>query len=135
MVDELIIPEELSGESLHALFDAAMFDVKMDADGDVIVKDKVRVIVSALKGGNIRFLVVFGIKEGISEEQSFALCNRINDNLVIIRAGMHDPTTMLIDWYLPVAGGITKRAVVLAFRRFTELIALIGQYDEDNLFC
>lgn len=133
MADDSISPAELTGELLHGLFDSAMFDVKMDADGDVIVSEKCRVIVSALRNGLIRFLAVLGVSEEASDEAGFALCNRINDGLIVIRAAMHDNSTMLVDWYLPAGGGISRRTIVAAFRQFTDLIGAIGQYDTDDI--
>ena len=83
--------------------------------------------------GLLRFTCVFGVRASTPEEAGHALCNRINDVLVVVRASMHDATTLVIDWYLPLSGGIAKKAVVRAFRRFVEITATIGRFDDDDL--
>lgn len=47
MQADVFTSDDFSSEALHAVFDAAMFEVKVDDDGNVIVRDKYRVIVSA----------------------------------------------------------------------------------------
>jgi Putative bacterial sensory transduction regulator len=133
MQPELFKPDNLSQDALQEVFDAALLEIERDDDGDVVVHDKYRVIVSPHGDKFIRFTAAFGIKEEAGEEASFALCNRINDGLVVIRASIHDPTTLVIDWYLPVVGGITKKAVVRAVRTFNELLGEMGQYDTDDI--
>lgn len=133
MQAEVFTSNDLSGEALHAVFDAAMLEVELDEDGDVIVSDKYRVIVSPISKNYVRFLVLFGIREEASEEAGNAFCNRINDGLIVIRASVHKKTTLALDWYLPVKGGIGKKAVVLALCKFVDLVGDVGQYDTDDI--
>jgi hypothetical protein len=133
MPADLFTLDNLSIEALHATFEAAMFDAAVDNDGDLVVNDKYKMIVTIHGDDLIRLLCVFGVNEDAGEEAGNALCNRINDGLILIRASMHDATTLLLDWYLPVRGGIAKKAVVMAFRKFSDTVALVGQYDTDDI--
>jgi hypothetical protein len=133
MPTDLFTLDNLSIEAVHATFESAMFEAELDDDGDLTVNDKYRTIVTIHGDDLIRFLCVFGVREDAGEEAAYALCNRINDGLILIRASMHDATTLLLDWYLPVRGGIAKKAVVMAFRKFIDTVAMIGQYDTDDI--
>lgn len=133
MQAELFLPDGLSAKTLRAVFDAAMLEVKLDDDGDVIVSDKYCVIVSPHSNNYIRFCVLFGVRDDAGQEAGNALCNRINNGLIVIRASMHGAMTIALDWYLPVSGGIGKKAVVLAFRKFVDLVGEISQYDTDDI--
>ncbi len=133
MTLEMFTPDTLTIDSLREVFDAAMMDVETDSDGDLVIRDKYRVIVSVHGTDKVRFLCVFGVKDSADEADGHALCNRINDELIIVRASMHGPTTMLVDWYLPTRGGLGRKTVVLALRQFVEIVSAIGKYDADDL--
>ena len=133
MATELFSAKNVSAEGVREAFEAALFDVSFDDDGDLIVRDRYTVIVSVHPSHTIRFFCVFGIKEDAGEEAGFALCNRINDGLIVIRASLHGAKTLLIDWYLPCNGGIGRKAVVLALRMFTELVGSMAQYDTEGI--
>ncbi|MFM9959821.1 MAG: YbjN domain-containing protein [Planctomycetaceae bacterium] len=133
MQSDMFTPEDVSIESLRAVFDAAMMETRLDSDGDIVVQDSIKVCVTVRPASGIRFLAAYGVKPGVREEAGHALCNRINDGLIVIRASMHGPTTLLLDWYLPVRGGIGRKAVVLSFRKFVELVEAIGKYDTDGI--
>jgi Putative bacterial sensory transduction regulator len=134
MVTDFFTPDNLSREALLATFDAAMFDVKVDEDGDLLVRETFHVLVAPTsKKSYIRFTCFFEVRPDAGNEAAIALCNRINDILIVIRASMHDATSLVVDWYLPVTGGIGKKTVVLALRKFTELVGAMGEHDTDDV--
>jgi hypothetical protein len=130
---ELITTDNLDNDVLRELFDAALFDYHLDDDGDVVVQDQFRVLVTHHNNRYIRFTSFFRVRPDTPEELAHSLCNRINDELIILRASIHDGDTLVIDWYLPVFSGISKRTVVMAFRKFVELLGQIGQYDVEDV--
>ncbi|MBA2227741.1 MAG: YbjN domain-containing protein [Thermogemmata sp.] len=130
---ELITTDNLDNDVLRELFDAALFDYHLDDDGDVVVQDQFRVLVTHHNNRYIRFTSFFRVRPETPEELAHSLCNRINDELIILRASIHDGDTLVIDWYLPVFSGISKRTVVMAFRKFVELLGQIGQYDVEDV--
>lgn len=129
----LITAEELDNDMLRELFDAAMFDYHLDDDGDLVVQDNYRVLVTHHNNRYIRFTSFFRVRSESSEEAVLTLCNRINDELIILRASIHNGDTLVVDWYIPVFSGISKRTVIMAFRKFVELLGQIGQYDEEDV--
>jgi hypothetical protein len=132
MPAEVWMPEDISIEALRGLFETAMFDVRLDADGDLVVRDHYRVFVTARKNRPIRFVCVFGFRDNASEEAKSDLCRRINERLIIIRASVHE-ATLVIDWYLPTRGGVAKKAIVMALRQFSDMINSVGEYDTDDV--
>lgn len=130
---ELITSDTLDNDVLRELFDAALFDYHLDDDGDVVVQDQFRVLVTHHNNRYIRFTSFFRVRPETPEELAHSLCNRINDELIILRASIHDSETLVLDWYLPVFSGVSKRTVVMAFRKFVELLGLIGQYDVEDV--
>jgi hypothetical protein len=133
MNSELITSDALNNDVLRELFDAALFDYHLDDDGDVVVQDQFRVLVTHHNSRYIRFTSFFRVRPETPEELAYSLCNRINDELIILRASIHDGDTLVVDWYIPVFSGISKRAVVMAFRKFVELLGQIGQYDVEDV--
>jgi len=132
-VKDQFTPDTLSNESLKEVFDAAMMDTAVDSDGDLVVHDQYTVLVNVDPNGCIQFTSVFGLREDSDPATRLELVNRINDKRIIIRASVHDDDILVIDWYLPTRGGIGKKTVVLALRKFEELIASIGEEDTDDL--
>jgi hypothetical protein len=131
--NDLIRTEELDNDTLRELFDAAMFDYHLDDDGDLVVQDNYRVLVKHHNKRYIHFTSFFRVRQEASEDMVYALCNRINDELIILRASVHHGDTLVLDWYIPVFSGISKRTVVMAFRKFVELLGQVGQYDEEDV--
>ena len=54
-------------------------------------------------------------------EDKLAFANRLNDELIILRAWVTDAGGFGFEWYIPVEGGITKKAIVFALKRFHHL--------------
>jgi hypothetical protein len=59
--------------------------------------------------------------------------NRVNDGLMMIRASLTSDGRLYFDYYIPIEGGITKKAVVLAVRRFLSYLAAAMEQDTDNV--
>ncbi|MCS7021073.1 MAG: YbjN domain-containing protein [Gemmataceae bacterium] len=131
--NDLITSDTLNNNTLRELFDAAMFDYHLDDDGDLVIRDQFRVLVTHHNNRYVRFTSFFRVRPDASSDLVHNLCNRINDELIVLRASIHQEETLVVDWYIPVFSGISKRTVVMAFRKFVELLGQIGQYDEDDV--
>lgn len=133
-MSKAITPQNLSVETLFDLFTTAYFEAHIDKDGTLVVHDDYRVIVEPTKRKEtLRFVVLFGVREGVKEEDMYALCNRINDNLLVVRASFHEPSSLVIDWDIPVKGGIAPQTLVHAFRKFNRVVGDIGEHDTQDL--
>jgi hypothetical protein len=131
--NDVLPAEQISSEALRSLFESAMFDFTVDDDGDIVVRDGYTVLVTGGKNRFVRLMSIFSFKPDISSEAKFHFCNRINDELVAIRASAHGPDSLVVDWYLPTDGGITKKAVVMGLRKFLKMLDLIARFDSDDL--
>ena len=118
MSDELIHPEEVSSASLKQLFDEAYMEASIDSDGDVRIKDKYSCFLrSDADGKMIAIYAIFGVAAGAQPDAKLEFVNRVNDQVKLIRASVMSDGRFFFDYYIPIDGGITKRAVVIAARR------------------
>ena len=124
MADELITPVNVSIDSLKAILDAAYMETSVDNQGTLRVADRINCCVDLYDEG-IRLFAYFGpIKSGTSDLQRLAAVNEMNAQFLIVRASIVTEgvtAAMLFDWHIPTSGGITKKAFVLAVKRFCSI--------------
>lgn len=120
MNDEIITPENLSPQSLKAVFDSAYMDTTLDAEGNLKIKDRVTLHVRP-REDRIRIFALFGFKPSASQHQRLEFVNKVNMEYIIVRATTGDNDTLFFDYDIPVAGGITKKAIVLLVKRFCSI--------------
>lgn len=123
MAEELITPENLTKEMLKEALDAAFMETCYDRDGDLEVVDGLKcfVIPNKERKDRIHLLALFGLRPETTELQRLQAANRINTEYFVVRAALGENDTMLFTWDIPVAGGITQKAFVLAVRRFCSI--------------
>lgn len=124
MTEELITPENLSQELLKTILEAAYMDVSIDADGDLKVRDKCVcfVVPNQERKDNVQLQSIFRFKENTTELERLRVLNRINNGYIIVKATMSDNSTALVfRWDIPISGGITRKAFVLALKRFCSI--------------
>ena len=131
---ELIYPENVTKEGLRDLFIAAYMDASLDEDGDVLIKESYRsYLVPNSDASWIRLYSPFKGNEAASMEDKLAYVNKVNADLVIVRAYVTDKGGFIFEEYLPVEGGTTKRAIVLATRRFHRMLESAIRADEKSV--
>ncbi len=134
MSDELIHPEEVSSTSLKQLFDDAYMETSIDSDGDVRIKDKYSCFLRPDPDGKlIALYAIFGANATAQPAGKLEYVNRVNDQVKLIRASVMSDGRFFLDYYIPVDGGITKRAVVMAARRFLSCIEAAISQDTGNV--
>ena len=123
MTEELITPDNLSKELLKSILDAAFMDTSYDNEGDLKVKDRVTCFLfpNNDRKDRAQLMAIFGFKPEASELQRLEAVNRINAEYVIVRAVVGKNATLRFTWDIPIAGGITKKAFVLAVKRFCSI--------------
>jgi hypothetical protein len=132
--EELLEPEQISPEMLKDLFTDAFMDASIDKDGDVQVVETYRsYVVPGNENKWIRVYAIFGYNEAATLEDKMDFVNRVNAELVIVRAYVDTTGRFIFEHYLPVEGGITRKAVVLATRRFHRLLEAAIRKDEKNV--
>ncbi len=123
MSDELITPDNLSTKFLKSILDAAMMDTSIDSDGDLSVREGINIWVfpSKEKKDRIRLLSLYGFTPGASRLERMECVNRINSEYIMVRAYVGDRDRLGFDYDIPVAGGISPKAFVLALKRFSTI--------------
>ena len=123
MTDELITTENLSKELLKATLDAAFMDACFDSDGDLKVKEGLNCLIfpNEERKDRVQLMAIFGFKPEASELLRLQAVNRINAKYIIVRAVVAKNDTLRFTWDIPIAGGITKKAFVLAVKRFCSI--------------
>ena len=131
---ELLYPENITKEGLKDLFVAAYMDASLDEDGDVLIKEAYRAyLIPSQDAVWIRVYSPFKGSETATLEDKLAYVNKVNADLIIVRAYVTDKGGFIFEEYLPVEGGITKRAIVLAVRRFNRMLESAIRADEKNV--
>ena len=134
MSDEFIYPEGINTESLKALFEEAYMEVSLDTDGDLIVKDNYRCYLRPDTDGRlISIYAIFGANAEALQPDKLAYINLVNDQVKLIRASVSANGKFFFDYYLSVEGGISKRAVVMAVRRFFSCLGSALREDTGNV--
>jgi hypothetical protein len=98
-------------------------DTSYDSDGDVKVREDITcfLLVEAKRKNKIRLLTQFGFKPEDSELSRLQAVNNINEKYAIVRATSIENDTLQFSWDIPIAGGITPKAIVLAIKRFCSI--------------
>ncbi len=124
MNDELVTPENLSTDLLKTIFDAALMDNSYDEEGDLVVSsDQVKNcwVIPGDHKDRILLLAIFRFKPGVSRTQQLECANRINTEYAIVRAHVGKNDTLRFTYYITVNGGVTRKAVALAVKRFCSI--------------
>lgn len=129
MPDELLLPQDVNSALLKQLFDDAYMETSVDSDGDVRIKERYSCFLRADPDGRlIALYAIFGANAGAPLPAKLEFVNRVNDQVKLIRASVMSDGRFFLDYYIPVDGGVTKKAIVLAARRFLSCIeAAMGQ--------
>jgi hypothetical protein len=131
---DLLYPENVTKEGLKDLFVAAYMDASLDEDGDVLIKEQYRsYLIPSSDAAWIRLYSPFKGNTEATQEDKLAYANKVNKDLIIVRAYVNDNGGFIFEEYLPVEGGITKRALVFAVRRFHRMLETAIRNDEKNV--
>ncbi len=123
MHEDLITPENLSIDLLKATFDAAYMDTRLDEDSDLVVKDdvSVRIRIDEKRKNRIRFLTIFGFKDGVPKTDKLDCVNNINNDYIMLCASSTDNDLLIFRYDIMLYEGITKKDLVLSVKRFATI--------------
>lgn len=121
MSQELITTDNLTSDLITSILDAAFIDYSFDGENDIRVEAEVNYFVLPNKDrkDRIQLMCLFGFKPDSSELERLQCVNKINQKYAVIRASSSPNNTLSITWDISVAGGISKKAFVLALKRFS----------------
>jgi hypothetical protein len=116
--DDLLTPANVSAELIKSVFEAAFMDVRIDSDGDVLVKDAVNVFIRvAEKKDRLRLFCLFGFKAGSSTAAQLQCVNLINSEYIMVTASAQG-TKLIFRYDLLLGDGLSKRSLVQAVKMF-----------------
>ncbi len=134
MADDILKPEDVNSAVLKEMFDDAYMETSIDTDGDVKIKEKYSCYLRPDPDGRlVAVYAIFGAQDGAAGQAKLDYVNRVNDKVKLIRASVMGDGRYFFDYYIPVDGGITKKGVVLAVRRFLSCIEAAMSEDSDNV--
>jgi len=120
----LISKDELNNDLLLGVFRQAFMEPHLETDGSIkLMMDGVQIRVSVEDRGVMRVFAAFGVKPQTTRQQALELCNRINDELIFIRACYPAAVQCLwLDHYIDTNAGITALEAIDEVRRFRSVI-------------
>ena len=134
MSDEIITPESANSATIKQLFEDAYMETSLDTDGDVKIKDGYTCFLRADPDGRlIALYAIFGANPAAMQPAKLEYVNRVNDQVKLIRASLMNDGRYFFDYYIPVEGGITKKAIVMAARRFLGCVKAAMDQDTGNV--
>lgn len=133
MPNTLVTSENLSKELLASIYDGAFMSTSYDEDGDLKVKENISCFVlPSEKKDRIHFLSLFGFEPSSSEAQRLECVNNINSEYIIVNAYVGTNNTLRFKYDLFIEGGMTKKNIVLATKRFLSIPqAAVQEYGGD----
>ncbi len=136
MSAELVTPENVSIELIRDIYEAAFMEATLDEEKKQIrIKEEVlaRAFLSESKE-RLQIVAYYGVKDDAQRIDRLELVNRINEQYVLIRAGIDDDGDLWFDYCVLLKGGITKKAIVQATRVFLMLVPkAVNECDEDGI--
>ena len=133
---ELITPDNASIELIKDVYEAAFMDVALDDEKKQLrIREEVlaRCFLSESKE-RLQLVAYYGIKDDAQRIDRLELANRINENYVLVRAGIDDDGDLWFDYTILLKGGATRKALVQATRVFLMLVPkAVNDCDEDGI--
>ena len=124
--DDLVTPEVLDQEYLHALYQSAYMDCVRDSDGDVVVTDGgfPCFVLLPQSGDLIRLAAYLPLETDVPRGKILEWVNEINDKYVVTRASIgsgEESGLLCFEHYIFLNGGVSTRSVVLGTKKFIEV--------------
>ena len=136
MSAELVTPDNVSIEMVRDVYEAAYMEVTLDDEKKQLrIREEVlaRAFLSESKE-RLQLVAYYGIKDDAQRIDRLELVNRVNENYVVIRAGIDDDGDLWFDYTILLKGGITRKALVQATRVFLMLVPkAVNECDEDGI--
>jgi hypothetical protein len=135
---DMIALQDLTLTKLEEVYRSAFIPSEITEDGTVKLElEGIKTFVKVEPEKKIlRFFALFGTKPGTTRNQVLELSNRINDELVLIRACCPSalPTPALwLDHDLDTESGMTAEDIVTETRRFRQVISAMPPKDTESI--
>lgn len=135
---ELLLPDQITPETLLSVFRQAYMDVETSPSGSLSVRvegaGKVFVRIDTERKLLV-FIQPYGLKEGATRSDKLELANRINDQVTLVRMAVSEDSNVLVaDCFMAYDGVVTPRQMVEGVRRFAHVThAAVVRMDTDDV--
>lgn len=137
MNDTILRVEDVTTEFMKELFEDAYFEVEVDSDGDLKVKEPGRgwcyVIRSNQGPDRIKWLSIWRVSENATIDAKYRYVNKVNAELIGPKAFATEQGSVAFEHYVFLEGGVTRRAIVLMTKRFLAMDAAAVNLDENDV--
>ncbi len=137
MSSDFLTPADVSVETLKGVFDDAFLETSLEGDDLLYVKDGNYgcYVVPSQSGEDIRFVGFATPNDQATEEQRLRFANRANQSYKIVRTYVAENGRLVFDYYVALNPGITKKALILTFKRFVVIpLEILYECDEEGIF-
>ena len=132
---EVVGPADISPLMLQSLYETSGIQTSIDSDGDLAVTTSATCYVFPTEAGDrIQLTAFLSTDHSAAQGDLLDFANRVNNRYSTVRARVTDKGTLAFDYHIPVDGGVTPRAIVLATRFFLDVaVAAIRECDTEGL--
>ncbi|WP_374600456.1 YbjN domain-containing protein [Niveibacterium sp.] len=112
--------EAVTRDTLYEVLDAALMEVEVDGDGDVLVREGIvcYVLLPEPEHDRITLAAQYSFMDDVPHLARLECANRINQEYVLVRAAIDERGKLRFSYHLLLAGGITARQIALSVKRF-----------------
>ena len=116
----VLSPKDINSSTLKQMFEDAYMEAIVDHDGDLRVDEDGLgcYVLPHNEGDRIKLLTVWQARQGCTVARRLEFANRVNDSIITVRVSIGEDDLIFFDYYIPVEGGITPKAIVLATKHF-----------------
>ena len=128
--------DQITIKKLQELAEAALMEAVVDSDGDLKITDGGRFGFIRVDAENkwLRFMTLYGFREGTPTSAKIELANEINNRFKLIRASVKKQNTLLLDYHLSYKRGINPYQVMNTYRLFLRFGGTaLQKLDESNI--
>lgn len=134
MSEELITNQNVSIEKLKEMFDSAFLETAIDKEGDLVLQGNYKCFVEVPESKRfVRFASYIIASENASDEAKAAYANRINKELIVVRAYAIEKL-FVFDQHIWLEGGVTPKNIVLGYKFFDKVVPEALRMDEGGVF-
>ncbi|MBU2490019.1 MAG: YbjN domain-containing protein [Proteobacteria bacterium] len=135
-VNAILPEEEVAVPRLKTYFDGAFLNCTIDEDGDLRIEDGGLISFCTVDEDKklLTFFALFPLRASAPELKKLQLINQWNDQLMIVRFAMSDPTTLWCDYQFSYEKGLSPFFLVNSYRQFQRVvIGAVTTRDPDDL--
>ncbi|MEN9461263.1 MAG: hypothetical protein RIS84_1283 [Pseudomonadota bacterium] len=133
---EQLAEQEVTVDNLLSLFERAFIKAERDEDDDIIVTDNGVTIVVGINiaAKMLKFLSVFGFKEGSIPEKKLTFLNKLNSQVMLSRFSTPTDNILTSEYFLLYEKGILNYQIINSLRLFAQItVSSIREFDNDDL--